>query len=220
MKNTFTKIAKFCRQIVYEESEDIVFRKDLSNYDYVLKNKGLSCIDANADNLKQFLQDKPKLWRQLYITQSYLANGYHGILLILDETVIGYVWWARYSPSKPEFCHPHLKQFDLQLTETDAWGFDLFILPEYRGGGMSTDVLYLLLEHIRSHGCRFSWGCAQKENLPALWVHKLHRFEKVKSVRSIIYFRVLLYCDIDGGCWFAKNSLFFGKQRFDYRFLF
>jgi len=220
VKNPINLSQSLYKILFYAKMEDIVFKKELIVGYHNIKNDKLRIINADYEKMNIFYRENPGLRKQSHITRSYLDNNYHGELAELDGKIVGYSWWSDAQISNPEYRHPHLKRYDVELKSNEVWGFDLFILPDFRGRSIASDFLYLCHKHIREKGYTRVLGFANKDNLPSIRLHKQHKYEPVKTVISHLFLGMFLYSNAGGGMWFIRNVSFWGKQRFDYRFLF
>lgn len=219
IKNILSKLKELFNKCIYTSIDDVVFVKEITQEQHKLKNN-IRVIEANYQNVEVFYRENPELIKNMSRIVSYLDNHYKGAIAELDGKMIGFVWWTDAQKNEPQYRHPHLKRYNLELNDDEAWGFDLFILPEFRGGNVASDFFFLFRKHLREKGYSRVWGFAQADNLPAMWVHKLQKYENVATVTSHLFLGNLLLSNVAGGRWFIRNVSFFGKQKFDYRFLF
>lgn len=214
-----SKIFCLSRAYVYTTISDVVFVKDIGEEHCTIKSN-INIVEADCQNMETFYHQNPGLEKGSYKTTSYLDNNYNGAIAELDGKMIGYVWWTDAHNTDPQSRHPHLKRYAIELGEDESWGFDLFIIPEFRGGSLASDFFVLFRNLLREKGYTRVWGFARADNLPAMWIHRLQKYQPVKTVYSHLFLGTFLLSRVAGGRWFMRNVPFYGKQRFDYRFLF
>ncbi len=215
-----SKIVKKLRALFAEycfgSFDDVIFKKDLDQPPPAIQNERLSVIDGDRDMVDQFMAANAELRAFRPRAQSYFDNNYRAVMAMLDGEPVGYVWWTDAQIGTEECQHPHVIRYEIDMGEGDVWGFDMHILMAQRGASTSGDFFGLFRRHLHSKGYRVLWGAAQKDNRPALWLHRMQRFEEAMTVHSYEFLGQLLYVDLNGGSWFWKNGRN-SKQNFDYR---
>jgi len=190
---------------------DVVMAKDLTPTPYKPKTT-LRVVPGDRASVRRFCHEHEELRRQWPRCASYLDNGYRAMLAELDGQIVGHVWWfdPRWEGVR---VHPHLIRYDLALEPGQVWSFDLYLLPQHRGGGASNDFFALFREHLRSLGYTRVFGHVDATNTPAVWLHKVQGYKPVKTVEARLYGRLLLW---SGGRLLVKNPPFIVTQKFDF----
>ncbi len=193
---------------------EVVMRKDLVDEGEVPR-KRLRLVEADRPRVRELCRRDAHLRQGREKCLSYLDNGFRGLLAEVDGRLVGHVWWC--DPRRGGTrVHPHLVRYGLALEPGEVWGFDLYLMPEHRGGGMSNDFFALFRRFLREAGYARVYGAVDAANLPAVWLHKVQGYVPVKTVEGTLFGGVLLS---SGGRLFLKNPRFGAKQRFDFRAL-
>lgn len=200
------------KESLWTDAKDVVLRKDLSGETGAAKNR-VRLVPADRENVLELCRQNADLARSRARCVSYLANGYHGLLVEVDGRLVGHIWWCD-PRADPKHLHPHLVRYRLSLEPGEVWGFDLYLMPEFRGGGMSNDVFALFRRHLRDAGYARVYGSVEASNLPAAWLHKVQGYEAVKTVPGTRLLRIFLWSDRR---LFLRNPSFLVRQKFDYR---
>lgn len=200
----------------YGSFDDVIFKQALDKPPPAIKSDELSVVDADWETVDKFLADHAELRGFRPKAKSYFENNFKAILAILDGEPVGYVWWTDAQVGTEECQHPQVHRYNIDMSGGAVWGFDMHILTARRGESTASDFFGLFRQHLHASGYSVLWGAAQKDNRPALWLHRLQRFEEALTVHSVELFGQLLYVDIDGGRWYLKNGRN-SKQKFDYR---
>ncbi len=195
-----------------EEFREVVMVKDLASDKSVVKGE-MRVFEGDRQAVERFCGQHDELQRQWSKCASYLDNGYHALLAEVDGEVVGHIWWHDHRLD-PANVHPHLVRYGLELEPDTAWGFDLYLLPDSRGRGASNDFFALFRRTLRDLGYTKVYGHVDAKNLPAVWLHKLQGYKKVKTVEGRLYCKCLLHSD---GRWLIRNPPVGVKQKFDFR---
>lgn len=206
LKKNVKRLQNLFHDFVYQEFEEVVFKKSLSAESFKVKNPDVSAVEGNAQQIDDFLASDAYLRRYRSRAKNYLANNFRVTMAMLGEKPIGFVWWTDSQIDTPESVHPHVERLGIELGEKDLYGFDLQILPQHQGDNVAGDFFHLYKMHLRSMGYQIIWGCAEKDNLPAMWLHRMQRHEAIRTIRSQKILGKLLRSDLDGGAWYLKNT--------------
>ena len=199
------RVSSFLRSDI----EDVVLVHELGP-ERTRIHTALELVEADRERVRQLCEACRLPAERRIKMASYLDHHYHGLIAMLDGKPVGHVWWVdRALP------HPHVARFGIELGEGDAYAFDLYLAPEHRGGGASSDLFVRLRELLTAKGYRRVYGSVRASNLPAVWLHKLQHYRPVKTVPARIYLDDAVL--VSGGSLYLRNPLAFGKQRFDYR---
>jgi GNAT superfamily N-acetyltransferase len=111
---------------------------------------------------------------------SNVRSGYRGFVVNLDGEAIGYFWWIdkRIAPQ-----HPHLVRYEIDLGSDEAYCFQYFIAPDYRGEGLANDVLASIEAELHQLGYKRLWGYVESVNLPARWLYSVTGWDTVRAIQ-------------------------------------
>ncbi|HDP98156.1 MAG TPA: hypothetical protein ENN22_03105 [bacterium] len=177
--------SKIC-EMIYLEQDVVVCVKDLSNFSSsAIDGTKFDVMFVGIDReiyhkLKPVFSSKS---RQLKI-QQYLKNGYIGFAALRDSQVIGDVWGIINHGNGAEVKHKDFQWFGFQITDHEAYMFDMFIVDNERGSGLVNDILKFALGSLRQKGCRRVFGSFRTKNLPALWMHRVLGYQELFRVRT------------------------------------
>ena len=125
--------------------------------------------------------------------ESYLESGYNAFVLKRADHVLGDIWYATKTDSSREFIHPDMEWLNLVARPKDVYMFDMFLNPNERGNGMAAYLQHNALLLLKQGGFEKAYGFFMTDNIPALWVHRLLKWEEIKKVHTkrFIYRRVI-----------------------------
>ena len=208
------KLTTFRDEHLVQDIRDVVMSRELGEEKYRNKTE-LRVVEGDRRSVRRLCQSHEELRRQWAKCASYLDNGYHALLAELDGELVGHIWWHDHRLERRRI-HPHLVRYGLELDQGQVWGFDLYLLPESRGRGTSNDFFALFRRHLRDLGYSRVYGHVDAKNTPAVWLHKLQGYRKVKAVEGRIYCKALLRSE---GRLYLRNPPFLARQKFDFRAL-
>jgi GNAT superfamily N-acetyltransferase len=107
-----------------------------------------------------------------------LEQRYHGFTAHENGTLAGYYWWI--DAAAPG--HGHLEQLGIELGSTDVYGFDFFLLEEYRGEGRAVEFLYGVETRLRDRGYDQLWGYVEGSNAPARWLYSSRGYQVARTL--------------------------------------
>jgi GNAT superfamily N-acetyltransferase len=144
---------------------------------------------------------------------SYARNGYRGFLAFREGVPIGLMWWVDGRiPARNN--HPHLKRFAIQLGAGDAYLFDFFIRPEYRGGGSANEFMTRIEAALGSLGYERLLGCVDVDNKQARWLYSLLGWQDLRTHHCWALFSFML---LTNHALFVRNGPQDSPHGFDYR---
>jgi GNAT superfamily N-acetyltransferase len=193
---------------------DVVMFKDLKPERYRPKTD-LTVREGDREAVLRFCRAHEELQRHQTKCASYLDNGYRALLAEVDGAVVGYIWWHDHRVARC-CAHPHLVRYGLELEPGQVWGFDLVLLEQARGKGASNDFFARFRAHLLGLGYTRVYGHVDASNTPAVWLHKLQGYKKVKAVEGRLYGKLFLH---SGGRLFLRNPPVLARQKFDFRAL-
>lgn len=117
-----------------------------------------------------------------------LKRGFRDFAIAEDSVVVGDVWCLTpHKVGKPIF-HPDLDMLGIICEEMDAYAFDMFIAPVYRGKNLAAPLQKLLQACLKMEGYQKVYGYYWDDNLPALWMHRILRFKELPKRRISRFF--------------------------------
>ena len=191
-------IARRYRRIsagVVRHHSDIVMSKDLAD--------GAGALPATQLQYRAFERGDPILLDRIEAARHldaddlarlrlFALRGYSALFAEVDGRIVGFMWWADGKLSGDR-AHPHLARFGIRLAPREAYAFDFFLEPGYRGGGNANEFLSRFDQHLRSRGFERLWGFVASDNKPARWLYSLCGWQPQKTINSVEIARCLLF---------------------------
>ena len=148
----------------------------------------LSVCEASAHDVQRFAQavGSPARARKL---RRYLDLRYRCFLAYEEGQPVGQFWWVD-GLARPG--HPAARRLRIALCERDVYGFDFFVVPSRRGGGIATEFLAKVERELARRGYRALTGDVDGRALPALWLYQSTGYEVARTVRCRELLRVLV----------------------------
>jgi GNAT superfamily N-acetyltransferase len=127
----------------------------------------------------------------------FLKKGWRGFAIIKDSTVVGDVWCANFRQGLAKTNPPDLKMLGIRCGEWEAYAFDMFIYPTYRGKNLAVLLHRYLHLTLKNEGYQKVYGYYWDDNLPALWMHKMVKFTELpkRRVSRFFFFQQARYLD-------------------------
>jgi GNAT superfamily N-acetyltransferase len=126
-----------------------------------------------------------------------LRIGRRGFALVHNETVIGDVWSICCTGSQSKVSHPDFKMLDIHCREHEAYAFDMFLDPMYRGKNLAVTLHRLLHQTLKKDGFVKVYGAYYEDNRPALWMHRMLKFKEHPKRRIFRLFFYLISTALD-----------------------
>jgi GNAT superfamily N-acetyltransferase len=123
-----------------------------------------------------------------------LQAGAGAFLAFLDDQLIGYLWWAdarSVADAEPRFARYQCLRSD------EVYGFDLFLAPEYRGQGTSTQFLARVESELHRLGYSHMWSYVDSENRPARFLFSISGHQPAGRVQSTLLFSRFLRVSVE-----------------------
>jgi len=141
-------------------------------------------VHGSVDDLMRFRHIRKPWGHYRKILEDRFRSGRTCILALHENELIGYVWIT----DRPE------TDRNLGLTirpaEGESYGFDLYVLPEYRKDLVGIELIIRWLEHARDGGKTKAIGVVSSKNQPMLVTTRLvFRFRRTREVRSVEFFK-------------------------------
>lgn len=112
-----------------------------------------------------------------------LDGGYQGFAMVKGNEVVGDLWCFIPQATLRKKKHPDLEWLDIRLNDEEAYLFDLYVKPEARGKGLANLFLWKTLNLLKERGVTKVYGYYLKNNLPALWAHRIMGYKELKTVK-------------------------------------
>ena len=177
------------KEIIYKNRIAVVVKKELrSELAVPLGQNGSEaiCAEITQATLNDGLHNQYKN-RELKAA-SYLERGFCGFGLFLDKEVVADIWY--YWPHRTPGVHSHkdLDWLGIQCPENTVYAFDMFLNPRLRGQNLAPFFQGSFLVHLRDLGAELAYGYYWLDNLPALWVHRMLKWDEVKRLEVTRFF--------------------------------
>lgn len=124
--------------------------------------------------------------KETYNTRS----GYYAYAVVSNGEIIGDIWCATPVHIKYDPIHPDLDWLGITCAEKEAYMFDMYVTPDSRGKVITSFLLGNALAHLKKNGYSRVYGFYEKNNLPALWTHRLFGYTELANRRVS---KILLY---------------------------
>ena len=116
--------------------------------------------------------------------------GYYSYAVVSKGEIVGDIWCATPGNIQSRPIHPDLEWLGIECGKNEAYMFDMYVTPDSRGKVITGFLLSNALEHLKRGGFSRVYGFYEKNNLPALWTHRLFGYtelQKRKITRIGIY---------------------------------
>jgi GNAT superfamily N-acetyltransferase len=147
------------------------------------------CREIHQNDVMALAWQKPETSRKFKAFRNF-DNGWRCIAVTKDSMVVGDVWFLTYNDKLAKQLHPDLKMLGIQLKDKQAYAFDMFINPSYRGKNLAVMLHKHLHQTLRNEGFTKVYGYYWDDNLPALWMHRMLKFHELpkKSISRAFFF--------------------------------
>lgn len=129
-----------------------------------------------------------------------VSLGYVAYAVIINNRIVGDIWCAEGGSPAMHLSHPDLVWLGIAATESDAYMFDMYLHVDQRGNAITNFLLGRALEYLKNSGFLRVYGYYERENLPALWVHRLFGYRELKkiTINQVLFFRKVINRDREG----------------------
>jgi GNAT superfamily N-acetyltransferase len=117
-------------------------------------------------------------------------SGFYAFAVVSNGEIIGDIWCATPREVKTEPIHSDLPWLGITCGKNDAYMFDMYVVPDSRGKVVTSYLLGGALAHLKQAGFDKVYGFYEKNNLPALWTHRLFGYSELGKRKS---FRFLFF---------------------------
>jgi GNAT superfamily N-acetyltransferase len=173
-------ISKTFKDLVYFNREIILVEKDLLSWEPKKYDKTHEYISIDRENSK-LMEDRFKL----PLFDHYAQNNCYTIIAVKDDKCLGFIRWTH------DKNFQDLKKFGIELQDDQAYMFDFFIFPEYRGSSAGKDISHYTIQNLKNKGYSKYYGFFFADNFPALWWHrticKTKEFKKIKTHKFVVF---------------------------------
>ena len=186
---------------------------ELRNYSFPQKLKIFPLEEYDIMMFKEFCRNSDCTLNNTKILNGYLQNELRAFVATIDNRIVGYFWWTdnRIPPSQN---HPHLIRHGIHLMDKEAYTFDFYIIPEYRGGGNAVEFFTMVCLKLKEQGFEKIYGWVAADNKPARWLYQLMGNKEVKVLKTYRICKLIL---IANNRIFIKNNKLYSSYSFDYR---
>jgi GNAT superfamily N-acetyltransferase len=205
---------------IYFRVLEMYGQRDLSQGKPLLEGKKLeiqAVDESNREGLVEFAENNPntnmyKNWARLYI-----KNNYNGYIALLQGKIIGYLWW--WAPNKLISPPPEMVFYNIELKEREVYMFNMFVAPQYRGGGNAIEFLSHVLKALIKRGYTITKGVHGANYLPARITYMAvgYAYKEIKCLVRHTFFRRIVLME---SAFFVKNSPRHAKYPCEFRLLF
>jgi len=141
---------------------------------------------ANVAAVAGMMKTKSRRLKLLHNTKA----GYYAYAVVADGEIIGDIWCVTPKTAKTVPMHHDLPWLGIDCAGNEAYMFDMYVVPDSRGKVTASHLLGSALSHLKEAGFVRVYGFYEKDNLPALWTHRLFGYSELGKRRS---FRLLFY---------------------------
>jgi len=117
-----------------------------------------------------------------------LKKGWRGFVLVKGSTVVADIWCITPREGGNSVTHPDLEMLGISGGEREAYAFDMFIDPAYRGKNLAVPLQRSLQSTLKMEGYEEVYGFYWDDNLPALWMHRMLKFKELPRRRVSRFF--------------------------------
>jgi GNAT superfamily N-acetyltransferase len=156
----------------------------------VFREAGCSFDEIHTDDLRA------EKW--VFITPSrgykalcHLKQGWRHFAIHQNGRVIGDVWCVTPRRGGSPIAHPDLNMLGIVCGNQDAYAFDAYIAPAFRGRNLAAPLQHCLQVVLKAEGIEKVYGYYMGDNHPALWMHRLLRFKELpkRKISRFLWFR-------------------------------
>ena len=150
---------------------------------------GLELLVVDKANVESVAAMQKTTSRRLKLAHN-TQSGYYAYAVASNGEIIGDIWCATPRSVNVDPIHPDLPWLGITCGEKDAYMFDMYVIPDSRGKVITSYLLGGALHHLKQDGFDKVYGFYEKNNLAALWTHRLFGYSELGKRKS---FRFLFY---------------------------
>lgn len=172
------------REVVYLNRTMIVIEKS------ILESRMVHCEDI------RFLVVDQKNAREFKdrdcgpIVRHHCGRGARCVVAYQGDAILGYQFYTQ------DNSFPDLSRMGIAVGEHEAYLFDLFVFPAYRGTNVTHKIVSGAFSHLISEGIQKIYGFYYADNVRSLWWHRA--ILKAKEIKRIRAHRVFIVEWVDG----------------------
>jgi GNAT superfamily N-acetyltransferase len=117
-----------------------------------------------------------------------LRRGYRNFAVAKNGVVVADVWCLSPRDNGTSISHPDTKMLGINCELRDAYAFDMYVAPLYRGRNLAIPLQKFLQACLKDDGCQKVYGYNWDDNLPALWMHRMLKFKEFPKRKITRFF--------------------------------
>jgi GNAT superfamily N-acetyltransferase len=168
------------RKTVFVDAEMVPVVKNLEN-SLPPAGKTLELIELTKETLPGFKYVYRFKSRLLKVRKN-IAQGYKAFAVVSGNFVIGDIWYVTWETTKHPRLHEDIDLLFLNPGQKDVYMFDLFVDPLQRSKNVAVALLTDALLRLSKRGYKNVYGYFDAKNIPALWVHRILKFDELERV--------------------------------------
>jgi len=178
-------ISNILKDLMFYNREIILVEKDLSTFkpDEIDQSMEYTVVDRENSEMIEKKFDLP-------IFDYYAQNNCKTLIATKGSKFIGFIRWTNDKNFKD------LQKFGIRLESNQAYMFDFFIFPEFRGSSVGKDITHFAFKNLKIEGISKYFGFFYSDNFPALWWHRT--ICKTKELKKIKTHKFLTLEIVDG----------------------
>lgn len=118
----------------------------------------------------------------------YIKKGPRLFAIVEGDVVAGDLWCMTQCEAGVPVSHPDLDMLGIHCKEREAYLFDVFIAPSYRGRNLSRALLGSLHAKLKSEGYRKLYSYYYDDNVLSRRMHHLLKFDEMVKLRISRFF--------------------------------
>ena len=195
LKWTIKRFTNYITDMVYVKETHILSEKNLNKeWKFKVENK-LKLVDIKP--YEQLIRDFCEGYdynreRLTLLTGHFFKNNYNGFVAFCEEEFVGYIWWIDKNNCKDGHMLPELTRHKLTLKDDDAYLFNFYVVPNYRGGGTAVEFLHKVHTTLHEMGYNRIMGSVVATNTPAKWIYKIIGAVDIHSIKFYRFFNKIL----------------------------
>lgn len=119
--------------------------------------------------------------------QRNLKRGLRGFAVVEGSVIVGDVWCVAGCGDTPAN-HPDLNMLGIECNHNEAYAMDMLISPTQRGNNLAVPLQRYLQGALKSEGYVKVYGYYWNDNTPAMWMHRMLRFEELPKRKVARFF--------------------------------
>lgn len=117
-----------------------------------------------------------------------IKRGLRIFALIKDFVVVGDLWCVMQYGAGVAINNPDLDMLGIHCKDREAYIYDVFIDPSYRGKNLAVPLQISLQSKLKSEGYRKLYSYYYNDNLPAMRMHRTLKYKEIKKFRASRFF--------------------------------